>query len=485
MDKNNVLSSELLNATEHIETLASRTKELSDKNKTLVEELEESRNEKQDHSSEITTLKGKVELLRKEKNDLEKTLEREIREKSELKTQVVNILKEITRLEEQLNEVKVSHSQIQSEKEQLEQKFELFNEKSAKESESNQKLRSEYNEIQRQLEKTISEKETCLARIRQLEESEVSSLQNKKLAETEEEINSVKTQLSQCLTENAKLMEQKEILQHQVRNLQDTIEMKEKEKLTVLDTNQCLVENANEHKTQMTQLRENVRALEEQKCALTETCDTLMEKVDALKKENISLRSEREQFQQRLEEIQGQLEEANNKHSIRENKMRMLVDENKNFKSNLEENEINIEKLASERDTLRTENVNLRSNLQQVETEFMSLKNQSVAQEEMECMKQEIIELNTKLSSSLNQDPSADVEQIRQERDNLKAKLEEIMKEIAGINNNANDLATRNLFLEQKCENYLILEQSNERLKNQVEKLSRQLDETLVRSLGF
>jgi len=42
------------------------------------------------------------------------------------------------------------------------------------------------------------------------------------------------------------------------------------------------------------------------------------------------------------------------------------------------------------------------------------------------------------------------------------------------------DVTNRNLFLEQKCENFLILEQSNERLKLQNAKLSRQLDETLV-----
>ncbi|TMW40909.1 hypothetical protein DOY81_014011, partial [Sarcophaga bullata] len=59
------------------------------------------------------------------------------------------------------------------------------------------------------------------------------------------------------------------------------------------------------------------------------------------------------------------------------------------------------------------------------------------------------------------------------QKEELEAKLKTIMAEVQDVSN-------RNLFLEQKCENYLILEQSNERLKLQNAKLSRQLDETLV-----
>ncbi|EDX08357.1 GD25057 [Drosophila simulans] len=59
------------------------------------------------------------------------------------------------------------------------------------------------------------------------------------------------------------------------------------------------------------------------------------------------------------------------------------------------------------------------------------------------------------------------------EKAELESKLKEIMNEVQDVTN-------RNLFLEQKCENFLILEQSNERLKLQNAKLSRQLDETLV-----
>lgn len=64
-------------------------------------------------------------------------------------------------------------------------------------------------------------------------------------------------------------------------------------------------------------------------------------------------------------------------------------------------------------------------------------------------------------------------ESLRLEKADLEGKMNKILSEVQDVSN-------RNLFLEQKCENYLILEQSNERLKLQNSKLSRQLDETLV-----
>ncbi|TMW39897.1 hypothetical protein DOY81_015023, partial [Sarcophaga bullata] len=72
-------------------------------------------------------------------------------------------------------------------------------------------------------------------------------------------------------------------------------------------------------------------------------------------------------------------------------------------------------------------------------------------------------------TSSLNADSLSETEMQKEE---LEAKLKTIMAEVQDVSN-------RNLFLEQKCENYLILEQSNERLKLQNAKLSRQLDETI------
>lgn len=68
---------------------------------------------------------------------------------------------------------------------------------------------------------------------------------------------------------------------------------------------------------------------------------------------------------------------------------------------------------------------------------------------------------------------SSIVERLRSEKVDLEKKMNKILSEVQDVSN-------RNLFLEQQCENYLILEQHNERLKLQNNKLSRQLDETLV-----
>ncbi|XP_017463929.1 PREDICTED: myosin-11 isoform X2 [Rhagoletis zephyria] len=79
----------------------------------------------------------------------------------------------------------------------------------------------------------------------------------------------------------------------------------------------------------------------------------------------------------------------------------------------------------------------------------------------------------TTSSSAQALSASQQEELLQREKAELTAKLREIMNEVR-------DVSERNLFLEQQCENYLILEQSNERLKLQNAKLSRQLDETLV-----
>lgn len=63
--------------------------------------------------------------------------------------------------------------------------------------------------------------------------------------------------------------------------------------------------------------------------------------------------------------------------------------------------------------------------------------------------------------------------QLRREKEEMEQRFNKVLAEVQDVSN-------RNLFLEQQCENFLILEQQNERLKLQNSKLSQQLDETLV-----
>jgi chromosome segregation ATPase len=99
--------------------------------------------------------------------------------------------------------------------------------------------------------------------------------------------------------------------------------------------------------------------------------------------------------------------------------------------------------------------------------------------EQLNRKNREIAEENEKLQQQLEQAPQTPVEAstdeaAAKENQSLKEQLQKIMHEV-------HDVSNRNQFLEQQCENFLILEQSNERLKLANEKLSRQLDETLVR----
>lgn len=94
----------------------------------------------------------------------------------------------------------------------------------------------------------------------------------------------------------------------------------------------------------------------------------------------------------------------------------------------------------------------------------------------------ELVELKQRYEQLLDERPSkgkdsvddSELAAVRAERDELAGRMKKILSEVEDVSN-------KNLFLEQKVENYLILEQSNERLKLINEKLSRQLDETLVK----
>ncbi|XP_055307144.1 golgin subfamily A member 4 isoform X2 [Sitodiplosis mosellana] len=82
-------------------------------------------------------------------------------------------------------------------------------------------------------------------------------------------------------------------------------------------------------------------------------------------------------------------------------------------------------------------------------------------------------ENNSNEESSDSDTELSTVERLKKEKIDLEQQMNKILSEVQDVSN-------RNLFLEQQCENYLILEQHNERLKLQNNKLSRQLDETLV-----
>lgn len=87
-------------------------------------------------------------------------------------------------------------------------------------------------------------------------------------------------------------------------------------------------------------------------------------------------------------------------------------------------------------------------------------------------MENQSLKKNASLPTNCDQEEEL-VHGWEQEKMDMEQRLQKIIAEVQEVSN-------RNIFLEQKCEDFLVLEQSNERMKLSNEKLSRQLDETLV-----
>ncbi|XP_030368835.1 myosin-11 [Scaptodrosophila lebanonensis] len=202
-----------------------------------------------------------------------------------------------------------------------------------------------------------------------------------------------------------------------------------------------------EKQDEITQLQESRNGLEVQLQKLqaehttsTQTLETLHEQITELKTQlaaqpatngtdAVHLRNINEQLQRELEDLK--------------------------YKSNGEQ-----ANLQQEIDELQGNNNQMAERIMELETLRASIQ----AQQLLASMAPKSVQNSTKSEAIASPDD---------EKTELEMKLKEIMTEVQDVTN-------RNLFLEQKCENYLILEQSNERLKSQNAKLSRQLDETLV-----
>lgn len=303
--------------------------------KLLEDRLNDSGREKEDLTADATNLKSKIDSLRTEKRDLEKTLEKEIRDKTELKTQVTNILQEIGRLEEQLTEVKHSYAEIEKEKRALEQRSAIDTARSASDSTVDKLKEFEHKLQEVQCENTqLSEKncqlEECNGRLQiTATENEISltsacaraqdlevelSALRLEYDSSRETVEKLQEKLRQCLDENSRLLNAKEMLDHEYRSLQDQCEERDKEKLCVLDSNQCL-------EAELAKLRDSSNcaiALEREKNNLAETCDRMHADLDVLQVENADLKRIRDETQAKLVQLAADINVANENKNIAE-----------------------------------------------------------------------------------------------------------------------------------------------------------------------
>lgn len=205
------------------------------------------------------------------------------------------------------------------------------------------------------------------------------------------------------------------------------------------------------------------------------TFETLQKEVDDLNKEILKVDALKEEKNELLKEIEA---------------LKVEIAEKVPSPSPSESpspSQIKVESLVETTKASQQESENLRKINEQLQKELEDLQYKSRGEianltEEIDDLLANSKHMSEKLAQYENQDKNkssaspeteTNSDRILQEKEELESKLKTIMHDVQDVSN-------RNLFLEQKCENYLILEQSNERLKSQNEKLSRQLDETLI-----
>ncbi|XP_017021634.1 golgin subfamily A member 4 [Drosophila kikkawai] len=277
---------------------------------------------------------------------------------------------------------------------------------------------------------------------------------------------------NECLNKHTKHLEQE---------LAEAAEVKEK-----LKSLQCelyvLQEKAEQHAVQVSEKEtqsaaakaeavELKRAIEEQAVELTrqkEHASFVTEQSDAVQKD---LLQAQHQLQEKQTELAQSHEELASLKATIEGLSLEVTTLKEQAAATLDSDGLRSlnERLQRELEDLRHKSNGAESNMQQ-EIEELQANNQQMAER--------INELETLRAGIQAQQLLASMApKTQQQEDPAKAELEAKLKEIMS---EVQDVTNRNLFLEQKCENFLILEQSNERLKLQNAKLSRQLDETLV-----
>ncbi|XP_052862448.1 golgin subfamily A member 4 [Anopheles cruzii] len=376
-----------------LELKSDENRRLSEERDELAEKLDGAQREKADLQAEGVNLRTKIETVRGEKKDLEKTLEREIREKTELKAQVTNILQEIGRLEEQLKDVKEAHSKILDEKQTLEEKIERLQRDHCEarlklEKDTLGKLQGKLREHETKLHEVECENSQLAEKNCLLEESSRRTVEElKKLNQSmkdeerrlreererceqlEEQVKTVTDQLGQCSGDHAKLFNEKELLDHQHRSLQDALEAKEKEKLCVLDTNKCLEEELAKLRTENDYLKgkhnELKVLLESDKRRLMDQNDALQRQMEELAREKQSLGRNATDLEKRLasyeevkieneylntltKQLQGEVQEVKGKLTAKETELAAARTKQSQTESMLEERDQEITKLINE-----------------------------------------------------------------------------------------------------------------------------------------
>ena len=460
--------------------LKTENKDLGEKNKLLANELDSIKTKNQSHLTELENLlkhtndekQSLKESLNKNATDIEKKMEnyedikiqneylntlvkqlesdlRKSNEDSSAMTEkfskhvesekvndekIVELTKEIVGKEESLKALKELEVAVSSTNKELENankelllKVQRFDEEMKKFTDyedvkgNNEKSNLRIQELETQLEKCNKETSEKLTKLESNEKTKDENVQ--KLNENIQELmNKIET-LSE---DNKKLEKEIDSSRAIIKDLNKDMDVQLKEIDTMKEEKAQLVEAVEGHNMKIDSMDKELNSIKS-----TSVKSSNSEKVDALTMENYKLQESNQELLMKLENLE---KSSNGKISNLTQEIEELLENSKQYV-----------------------NINI---------EFNELRKQF----------DELVKERNSLKDQLLSNGSADDEQLvtaKSEKDQLENQLKKIMLEVEDVSN-------KNLFLEQKVENYLILEQSNERMRLTNEKLTRQLDETLV-----
>uniref|UniRef100_A0A0A1WHV7 Golgin subfamily A member 4 n=1 Tax=Zeugodacus cucurbitae TaxID=28588 RepID=A0A0A1WHV7_ZEUCU len=502
-----------------LQALTVEINKLKEESKAHIEDAQNRALELEALQQQLQNSSGTNEKLENTELELQKMQELEKNLRAEAVNNAELASKKMQELEEQLHTAKSdierlheSNDAIQVEMDKLQNKNEL----QVQNLEGTvQQLKEHNDKLQQQLESQKVDGEK-LANFEQLQiENEYL---NKHVKQLETELTTQRTEASGQLQEGQDLREKLKSLQCELYVLRENAEkhdaqLAEKQKAIDSAENEC------QH------LREKLTNEHAELDRQIVHAKYITEQNDAIQSDLLHKQHQLTEVEQQLHDVKAELDEAKSIHAAdtlsKTNEidaLRAELQQNAvelNAKAQLQEEldvlrvelaehsqlkEVSLSQATVEngqKSALASEAENLRRINEALQRELEDLKHKSTSeitelQQEIEDMQSNARHMSEKLAEAEKANANADQELVQatrnaaigeelskteellqREKAELATKLREIMNEVR-------DVSERNLFLEQQCENYLILEQSNERLKLQNAKLSRQLDETLV-----
>ncbi|XP_031641245.1 golgin subfamily A member 4 [Contarinia nasturtii] len=482
-------------------TLESNKNDLQHQLEQLNEKINEvtANNEKLEQQSD--SLQHELDTLKEQSTELSDSLNRSHTENEELK----NSVKRLADIESDLDgmdQIKIENEFLNKSTQQLEADLKSKNDEiisvTNEIAELKEKLKSQQCELyvlaeeKRDRDKVSEEKEHEIAQLKTIcQRSQVFA------EELQTEVNQLKEQLNTLKFLNDELQTAKDSLESKHDKLANEYET------TKQSLNQQVAE-LTKQQTETTAIKSNY---DEKSAELTATEEKLMnsqkelescraiigdlnldlnaqtDKIDAHEKEIAELNEKINELETKIKSTPA-IDDAEEMKRSCENLKYELAEAKRNNQREIAELNHEIDELRENAKAYREKQSELKATNEILTQQLDELREQHQQQIKEEAVKLHASQTESTFSTNNHSNEessgssdidteSSTVERLKKEKTDLEQKMNKILSEVQDVSN-------RNLFLEQQCENYLILEQQNERLKLQNNKISRQLDETLV-----